>query len=906
MSLRFWKRRQEDADLDEELQAHLRMAAQDRRDRGEPREQAEASARRETGNIGLIKEVTREMWGWTSLERLLQDLRFGARMLRKNLGSTVVSLLTLALGVGASTAIFSVVYGVLLRPLPYDKPEQIVRVWEVDSQGRRMQFADPNFDDVREQNRTLQGLAEFSSGLESVSAASMAKRVNVASVSRYFFAVMGVTPVMGRGFTAEDQREGAAPVALVSHAYWKQDLNSVADLASVQLVVANQSATVVGVLPPGFAFPDSSDIWLPRELERHLPSRSAHNWVVVGRLRDGISLGQARADVSAIGRRIRQQFGRNVTLVDIAMLPLREALTGDVRPALLILLGAVGFLLLVACANVMNLLLAQASARDGELAVRSALGASRGRLVRQFLVETLLLSLAGGSLGVTSAYFGVRALLGIAPPGTPRIGEVAVNLPVLLFALGLSTLVASALGVFTALRATSGDVQASLAEGGRSQSSTRGSQRLGRTIIAAQLAMTLLLLVGAGLEGRSLLRVLSVDPGFRTEQVVAMDLPLPQALGPARVQRVEFLTTLFERLRAIPGVSEVGGTTFLPLASAFSPNGIFVEVNPQQLSSKTKDLIERSARISVLQLDPASLKEWTDFLEGLFHDKAHSGYADYAVVNEGYFGALGIRLLRGRFFDDRDTADSPHVAVISESVARQKWPGQDPLGHTIEFGNMDGDLRLLTVVGVVGDVREKTLEAPPEPIVYVNYRQRPQYGREFSVVMRTSADPGVTLATARRILGQVDPTIPPRLNTFTEVVAATLHTRRFNLILVGIFAGTALLLAVAGIYGVLAYSVARRTREIGVRIALGASSGNVLGLVLRQAMVTATAGVAAGIVGSFVLTRLMQSLLFEISPTDPLTFAGVTLVLLLVAALASYLPARRAAKVDPIIALRYE
>ncbi len=884
------------------------MAAQDHVDRGETPDQAQFSARREMGNTGLIKEVTREMWGWTWLERLLQDLRFGARVLRKNPGSTFVSVLTLALGVGASTAIFSVVYGVLLRPLPYGKPEQIVRVWEVDGKGTHSAMCDPNFDDVRVQNHTLQGLAEFGSSVKSVGGGAEPSRLTVASVSRDFFSVIGVHAVQGREFAADEQHLGAAPAALVSYSFWQQRLNGVGDLSALKLVVENKAASVIGVLPPGFHFPDNTDVWMAREISTWLPSRTAHNWKAVGRLREGVSVAQAQSDIAAIGRRLKQQYGQDIDMQDAAVLPLRDALTADVRTALLILLGAVGFLLLVACANVMNLLLAQASAREGELAVRSALGASRGRLVGQFLAETMLLSLVGGSLGVIVAYFGVQALVRIAPPGTPRIAEVAVNLPVLFFALGLSILVAAALGVFTALRATSGDVQANLAEGGRSQSNARGSQRLGRTIIAGQLAMTLLLLVGAGLLGRSLLRVLSVDPGFRTEQVVTMDLALGPAMGPARFQRVEFLTTLFQRLRAIPGVTEAGGTTFLPLGSAYSPSGLFVELNPQQLSSKTKDLIERSAHTSVLELDQASLKEWTDFVEGLFHDKAHSGAADYALVSEGYFRTLGIPLLRGRLFDDRDTVDAPHVALISESVARKKWPGQDPLGHTIEFGNMDGDLRLLTVIGVVGDVRGTTLEVPPRPIIYVNYRQRPQYGGGdyFSVVMRTSADPAVTLATARRILRELDPDIPPRLNTFTEVFAASLNTRRFNLILVGAFAAAALLLAVAGIYGVLAYSVARRTREIGVRIALGAGTGNVLGLVLGQAMLTAAGGVAAGTLASFLLTRLMRSLLFEISPTDPLTFAGVALLLLTVAGMAAYLPARRATKVNPIVALRYE
>jgi putative ABC transport system permease protein len=906
MNLRFWSRRRKDAELDEELESHLRMAAQDRKDRGETQESAETSARREMGNTGLIKEVTREMWSWTSLERLWQDLRFGGRVLRKNPGTTFVSVLTLTLGISASTAIFSVIYGVLLRPLPYDKPDQIVRVWEVNSKGVPGQMADPNFDDLRAQNHSLQRMAQFHSGVESVSGGGQPSRQRVASVSRDFFSVIGVHPVRGREFAAEEQHLGAAPAALVSYSYWQQYLNGTSDLSAARLVIENKATSVIGVLPPGFRFPDNTDVWMAREIDIWLPSRNAHNWNALGRLREGVTVDQAQSDLAAIGRRLKQQYGEDIDMQDAAVVPLRAALTSDLRPALFTLLGAVACLLLVACANVMNLLLAQASAREGELAVRAALGASRGRLVRQFLAETLLLALSGGFLGVIAAYYGVQGLVRIAPPDTPRLEGVAVNLPVLLFTLGLSIFVATALGVFTALRATSGGMQATLAEGGRRQSNARGSQRLGRMIVAGQLAMTMLLLVGAGLLGRSLLRVLSVDPGFRTEQVVTMDMALPAAPGPARAQRVQFLDTLLERLRATPGVSEVGATNFLPLGNGNSANGGFVELNFQQLSPKTKELIERSAHTQVEQLDPQTLKELIAFLEGLFHDPEHLGSADYAVASEGYFRVLGIPLLRGRLFDAHDTGDAPHVALISESVARTKWPGQDPLGHTIEFGNMDGDLRLLTVVGVVGDVREENLESPPSPIIYVNYRQRPQHASEFSVVMRTSADPAMTLAGARRILGELDPSVPPRLNTFTEVFATSLNTRRFNLVMVGIFAGSALVLAMAGIYGVLAYSVARRTREIGVRIALGASSNNVLGLVLGQAMITALAGVAAGVVGSFILTGLMRSLLFEISPYDPWTLAGVSALLLLVAAVASYLPARRATRVDPTIALRYE
>jgi putative ABC transport system permease protein len=588
------------------------------------------------------------------------------------------------------------------------------------------------------------------------------------------------------------------------------------------------------------------------------------------------------------------------------MLPLRDALTSTVRPSLLILLGAVGFLLLVACANVMNLLLAQASARETELAIRSALGASRGRMVRQFMAETLLLSLTGGVIGVLAAYWGVHWLLKLAPPDTPGLAGVSVNLPVLFFALGLCLVVAIGLGTFTALRSNSNDIRTTLAEGGRGSAGSFSTQLIGRGIVVMQLAITMTLLIGAGLLGRSLIRVLSIDPGFGTEHVVTIDLALPTAFKPdQKVRRAQFLNELFSRLRALPGVQDVGGTNALPLLSGTTSDGGFALVNPQQLSPKTLDLMNRSAQGNVWD-DSALAKDLNNFLVPLFRDPKQSGYADYASVSEGYFRALGIPLLRGRLFSDRDTMDAPHVALISDSLARQKWPNEDPTGHAIEFGNMDGDLRLLTIIGVVGDVRERSLEKPPRPTIYVNYRQRPQATYNFSAVVRTAGDPATVIASARKIVRELDPDVPPSTSSFTTIFAASTSGRRFNLVLFGIFAGTALLLAIAGIYGVLAYSVARRTREMGVRMALGASAANVMRLVLGQAAITTGIGVVLGLVGSFILMRSLQSMLYEVGVADPLTFAVVALLLLVVALLAAYLPARRATKVDPNVALRYE
>jgi putative ABC transport system permease protein len=838
---------------------------------------------------------------------LSQDFRYGFRMLSKNRVYAVVSLITLAVGIGASTAIFSVVNGVLLRSLPYPKPEQIVRVWEANAKGRRMQFADPNLEDVRAQVHSLQGLAAMRSGETTVSVGNAPDRVRVASVSADFFSVIGVQPLLGRLFVPEEQRFGAAPAVLVSHSFWQRQLHETRDLASIKFTVSNNPAVIVGVLPAGFHFPEDSQVWMPRELDVRLPSRTAHNWQVVARIRDGVSLEQARADASAVARRISQDNRLDEKqMTDVILLPLKDALTTDVQPALLVLLGVAGLLLLVACANVMNLSLAQASARSDELAIRVALGASRWRLLRQFLAEALILCGVGGVLGVIAAYFGVRALLAMAPTDIPRLDEVSVNLFVLAFALAVSFLVAAGLGVITAWRATSGQVRSALAEAGRRQGTSARSRHVGRMIVAGQVAITLTLLTGAGLLGRSMLRVLSIDPGFETEHIVTLDLKLPDLEEGAENRRAQFLEQLIAGIGALPGVEAVGGTNVLPLKEPDSPDGTFVVVNPQQFSPKQRELMERSTQTSINKSDPAFLADLTKFAEDLFSNKAQAGNADYVVASEGYFEALRIPLLRGRLFSDSDGPTAPHAAVISEGVARQKWPGQDPIGQTVEFGNMDGDLRLLTIVGVVGEVRKHSLETAPRPTIYVNYRQRPRRTQQFDVVLRTSSDPAAVTSSVRRVLTQLDPTVPARMSTFSQVFSESLNNRRFNLTLVGVFALAALVLAMVGVFGVLAYSVAQRTQEIGVRIALGATPGGILKMVLGQGLLTVAIGLIVGLAGSLLLTRTMRSMLFEISPNDPITIVGIALLLLLIAMLASYIPARRATRVDPMIALRYE
>ncbi len=811
----------------------------------------------------------------------LMDLRYATRVLVRQLSATGIIVFTLALGIGASTAIFSVVYGVLLRPLPYPRSDRIVAVSEINHRGTYSRLAAPNFRDFRDRNRTLLALAKYTAGVTSVAGGSEPTRSTVASVSGDFFTVMGVQPVLGRAFMTEDLRVGAGPVVVASHSYWTRYLGSSERLSSLALTIQHRSYAVVGVLPAGFQFPANVDLWIPAELDPENRSRTSHNFSAVGRLRDGASVAQATADLSEIAKDIirHSEEQGDYLLMDAAAVPLHTFLTGRVSSTLYVLLGAVLFLLFVACANVTNLLLSQATARARELAIRHALGARHARLVRQFMAEAFVLLTAGCVAGLLVASMGIRGLLALAPADLPRLDDVSVSLAVLGFAIALSALVAIGLGLLTAARATRRDPRDTLSEGGRGEAGT-SSLRVGRTIVAAQLAITVVLLIGAALLGRSLLRVLSVNPGFRTDGIIAMDLNLPYSDDEAAKARlVPFYADVFQRLRSIPGVEEVAAVNAVPMDGGL-PDGLFLAIAPQEMPATMEDLAR------------------------LFRQKERTGTADYCAASPDYFHALGIPLIRGRLFDDRDRPESPHAAVISESLTRSRWPGEDPIGRTIEFGNMDGDLRLLWIVGIVGDTREYGPERPPRPTVYVNLWQRPRFST--TVVMRSAGDVHGITAAARGVLRDLAPNVPTRFRTFEQIYAASLGARRFNLMLVGAFAGTALILALAGVYGVMAYNVTRRRREIGVRIALGANARDVVRLVLRQGLVTIAIGLAGGVAGALGLTRALESLLFGVTPTDPLAFTAVVLVLAGVASLACYLPASRGTRVNPVEALRQE
>jgi putative ABC transport system permease protein len=840
------------------------------------------AAYRAFGGGELTTGRHRDARSFVWLDDVRRDLHYALRSLRKRPGVSIVAVLTLALGIGAATSVFSVVYGVLLRPLPYADPNRIVAIFEVTSKGRPSGLADPNFDDFRDQSRSFQAIAKYTERLLSVSGASQATRTPVARISPDFLKVFGVQPIVGRDFTSADAKKGAAPTVLVGYGYWKQYLGALQDLSQARLKIDGVAVSVLGVLPAGFQFPTEAELWMPVDLEGENPSRTSHNHRAVARLRDGVTVDQANRDISAIARRIHDASSEqgDYLLKDGLVIPLHDSITKNARAPLLVLLGAVGFLLLVACANVANLLLAQASVRETELAVRSALGAGRGRLVRQFLTEACLLSLIGGGVGVLSAFWGISGLVALAPANLPRLDSVSISVPVLAFALLLSTGVAAGLGVFTAVRATSGDLREDLVDGGRSQAGSRGSHRAGRVIVAAQMAITLVLVVGAGLLGRSLMKALEVNPGFRVDRILAMDVSLRSLDDPKqRAGQAQFFVTLIERLGRIPGVRKVGATSDLPLDGGH-PDGLFAMLAPNEA--------------------PKTMAE----LAVLFQQKPRLGIADFCVATDGYFQALGIPLVRGRLFDVRDSADAPHAAVITQSLARERWPNEDPIGRTIEFGNMDGDLRPLTIVGIVADTHDYGLDAPPRPTVYVSLFQRPRPSE--TLTMLSDGDTQMVATAARRILQELDPEIPSRFRTFSEVYTASFGSRRFNVVLIGFFGIAALVLATTGVFGVMAYSVSRRTREIGVRVALGAATGDVLRMVLGQGVRTIVIGIAIGIVAALALTRTVASLLFGVTATDPLTFIGVTALLVGAALLACYIPARRATKVDPMVALRCE
>ena len=883
-------KRQHERRLKEEIDQHLALAIAENRRAGMPDGEARRQAVLQFGGVEAVKEAYQAERGLPLLETLLLDVRYAVRMLLRNPGFSAVAILTLALGIGASTAVFSVVDAVLLRALPYPNPQQIMRVWEQAPDGHRMNLAGSNFDDFVTQNKTFATLAEYGDGLASISGGSEPVRINIAAVSKAFFKTFAVAPFRGRTFAADEQRVHGAPAMLVSYRYWQRYLGSGTDLSKFHLTMEGAVYPVVGVMPANFDFPSDVQAWISSEVGQESPNRTAHNWQGVGRVRDGVSLAQARADLSAIAHRIRDTYGKKVDLSDAAVVPLPDAMVGDVRAALVTLMAAVGLLLLVACANVAGLLLARTSARRKELAVRAALGAGSRRLVQQFLVESFALSLVAGALGILIAVGAVKILPKILPTNLPKQDGIAINASVLLFAFTAIAAVTVSLGLFAAWRAAAGDLQAALSAGSRGYSGMGTNQQLRGLLVAGEIAMTLVILVGAGLLGRSFLQLISMSPGFEQHNLITMEFkpPAPQGEGANRQsgtrRQIHLLEEVMTRLRAIPGAESVALAGAMPVAAGDNlADGDFLILDGQKA--------------------PESFADW----DRIGQNPSSVGHALYSVAGDGYFRTMGIPLVRGRIFGEQDNFDSQNVAVISESLARQRWPNQDPIGHVIDFANMDGNLKPLTIVGIAGDVRARGLDFPPSPIIYVDYRQRGMNENSFpTILMRSNGPAREIFSAARGVFHDLAPDVPVKFSTFADEMGGWLADRRFLLFLVGLFAAATLTLAAVGIYGVVAFSVARRTQEIGIRMALGAQRSDVLRLVLGEGARMAAIGVVIGIGASLAITRLLSNLLFGVSPTDPWTFAGVAVLLSLVALLATYIPAYRAMRVDPVDALRYE
>jgi len=814
------------------------------------------------------------------METLTRDLRYVTRALLRTPAFFLVTVLTLALGIGATTAIFSVVNGVLLQPLPYPRSERVVQLFQVDKDGKRMSVSVPNFRDWKAQTRSFSAIAlSHPPGTITVNGLREPARATATTVSGQFFSVFGLHPEIGRAFSPDEVRPGGSTVVVVSDAFWRRYLDANASAVGRTLTIGSKLFTIIGVMPPEMGFPVGTEIWMPGEPDE---GRTTHGWRVVGRLKDGVTEIQAKQDLSSVSRRLKQLYGDATWMSDGDLVPLHEQLVGKIRTTLWVLFGAAAFLLLIACANVVNLLVARMTIRRAEIGLRLALGATRATLAQQFLVEAGVLSAIGGALGIGLAFGGVRLLLAMQTTSLPRVNEIRVDWPVLAFAVGVSVFTAIALGLLAVWQGTRGDIRETLSASQRTQAGTGSSARVRRSLVVSQMALTVVLLVGAGLLARSFVRLLEVNPGYRTQHAVVLDLALPYESGPdGTTRRMAFYHQIMARVRAIPGVVNVGASTGVPLVGGGSDGEFLILSRPDQ---------------------PVAFSDWRTFR----NDPTRSGYADFFVVDGEYFRAMDIPLLRGRQFETSDQPNSEQVALISASLAKTKWPNEDPLGKIIEFGNMDGDLRPFIVVGVVGDVRGESLAAEPQPTFYAYQPQRSRAGNgnDLHLVMQTASDPTPIIASARAITHEMRPDVPPVLRTIESVVSASVADRRFVLVLVGVFGGAALVLATLGVYSVISYLVAQRRQEIGVRIALGAQRGDVLGLVLRQGGSLALIGIAIGAVGALFLTRLLAGLVYGVSTTDPLAFGGVIALLTVVALLASWLPARRATRVDPMDVLR--
>ncbi len=807
------------------------------------------------------------------MKTILQDLRYGARMLLKNPGFTLIAVLTLALGIGANAAIFSVVNGVLLKPLPYREPEQLIRVFERSRTQPKFPMSGGNFQDYREQNSTLGGLALYTRQDLELSQDDKPERLAALRVSAGFFELLGAQPLLGREFRREDELPDNNQVVILSHGLWQRRFNGDPNIVGRVISLSGRPFTVVGVAQQGLqhvggdyrSMPhgESVDAWWPVAL-RPQAGRGAHFLNAVGRLKPGVSVAQAESDFNVIAERLAQQFPNSNQGWRIAIQPLHEEIAGRARTTLLALLGAVFFVLLIACVNVANLLLARATAREREIAVRSAVGAGRRRIVRQLLTESLLLAMVGAAAGILLAQWAIDALRALGQEQLPRLQAVNIDGRILLFTLGVTVVTGVLFGLAPALQAGQFNLNALLKEGGRGGGQRR---RLRDALVVTEVALALALLTGAGLLIRSFWKLQQTDPGFNPERVLTASLTLPGARYGDAPNVASFQRQLLDRVTALPGVQSAGATSDLPW-TGYDENAGFT-------------------------------------IEGKTFPPNDGPSARYHYVSSDYFRTIGVPLIAGRFFNADDRQDAQLALLINRSMAERYWPGESAVGKRLTFSSQPKEKDWYTIVGVVGDVKDFPHSPAAAPAFYWATTQLTP--RQLILAVRFSADPLNLIEAVRGEVRALDKDLPLADAQTLETIAATaVAGRRFTLWLVGFFALTAMALAAIGIYSVLSYLVAQRTREIGLRMALGAQLGNVLKLVIRQGMTLVLLGIASGMAAAFALTRLIKGLLFEVSATDPLAFALAAALLALVALLACYIPAWRATKVDPMVALRHE
>jgi putative ABC transport system permease protein len=875
--LRLWRnmfrRARVERELDEELHAYVELLTAEKIRGGMDAAAARRAALLEVEGVEQVKERVREVRAGAMLETILQDLRYGLRVLAKNPGFTFVAVLTLALGIGANTAIFSVVNAVLLRPLPYEGSHELVQLWGTLPQLDTAPVSPANFLDWRERNRSFVRIAAYTGQNFNLSGVQEPERIRAARVSADLVELLGARPALGRAFLAEEDQHGSHRVVILSHALWQRRFGGNPGIVGQTLTLNDESYVVVGVMPPDFAFPRAAtEMWTPiafSPAERAM--RDTNYLSVIARLKPGVTLEQARSEMGVLARGLSEQYPDTNTEVGVKVISYKEQVVGNARPVLLSLLGTVGFVLLIACANVASLLLGRAAARRKEITMRAALGASRRRIVQQLLTESVLLALAGGVLGLLLARWGLDLLAALQPANIPRLAELSIDRRVLLFASALSLLTGVAFGLAPALQASKLDLNDALKEGGKGAGEASGRQRLRSILIVSEIALSLVLLIGAGLMIKSFWRLMQVDPGFNPVNALTAVVSLPVAKYAETERQVAFFQQAVERVGSLPGVEAAGVTTDIPLFGG-SSTGFDVEGRPPSPPGQ-RPMVE------------------------------------YRSVSPGYFRAMGIPLLRGRAFTEQDRADAPGVVIINETLARLYFPGEDPLGKRLGFSTPT-DWR--DIVGVARDTRNYGLDEEVKPEAYMPYTQSAPGYLSGSVsamvlVVRTASDPQGAFAAVKREVQALDSSQPVyNVKTMEQYLAESVAQRRFNMLLLAIFAGVSLLLAAVGIYGVMSFTTRQRTHEIGIRLALGATPRHVLGLVIRQGMWLALIGIGLGLLAAFALTRVMQGLLFGVSATDPFTYASISLLLGGVALLACYVPARRATKVDPLMALRYE